>query len=218
MKKNKLIKLVIVEDVKEVREGLKYLLSLDKDITVVQTYKDAEGLLKDLSIMTTPDVILMDIGLPRMSGIKATRLIKEKYPEVNVLILTIFEEEEKILSAVKAGATGYILKNMEPGELVGQIKSLHKGGSPISPNVARKILQEFQKESSRASETDYHLTPREKEILKDIAEGYTYTQIADNRFIASSTVKKHILHIYQKLDVTSKVEFVKKVINEKLIE
>ena len=168
--------------------------------------------------MTTPDVILMDIGLPRMSGIKATRLIKEKYPEVNVLILTIFEEEEKILSAVKAGATGYILKNMEPGELVGQIKSLHKGGSPISPNVARKILQEFQKESSRASEADYHLTPREKEILKDIVEGYTYTQIADNRFIASSTVKKHILHIYQKLDVTSKVEFVKKVINEKLIE
>ncbi|HEB10052.1 MAG TPA: response regulator transcription factor, partial [Spirochaetales bacterium] len=117
-----MIKLVIVEDVKEVREGLKYLLSLDKEITVVKAYKDAEGLLKDLSIMTTPDVILMDIGLPRMSGIKATSLIKEKYPEVNVLILTIFEEEEKILSAVKAGATGYILKNMEPGELVGQIK------------------------------------------------------------------------------------------------
>jgi DNA-binding NarL/FixJ family response regulator len=218
MKKNKLIRLVIVEDVKEVRDGLKYLLSLDKEIKVVQTYKDAEELLKDLSIMTTPDVILMDIGLPRMSGIKATSLIKEKYPEVNVLILTIFEEEEKILSAVKAGATGYILKNMEPGELIRQIKSLHKGGSPISPNVARKILQEFQKESYRASETDYHLTPREKEILKDIVEGYTYTQIAANRFIASSTVKKHILHIYQKLDVTSKVEFVKKVINEKLIE
>jgi len=218
MKKNKLIRLVIVEDVKEVRDGLKYLLSLDKEIKVVQTYKDAEELLKDLSIMTTPDVILMDIGLPRMSGIKATSLIKEKYPEVNVLILTIFEEEEKILSAVKAGATGYILKNMEPGELIRQIKSLYKGGSPISPNVARKILQEFQKESSRASETDYHLTPREKEILKDIIEGYSYTQIAANRFIASSTVKKHILHIYQKLDVTSKVEFVKKVINEKLIE
>ncbi|MEA1911383.1 MAG: response regulator transcription factor, partial [Spirochaetota bacterium] len=115
------------------------------------------------------------------------------------------------------GATGYVLKNTDPGELVSQIKSIYAGGSPISPNIARKILTEFQKDRHHNERKNYNLTPREKEIFTGIADGLTYKEISALHNIASSTVKKHILHIYQKLEVNSKVEFIKKVIEEDLI-
>ncbi|MCK5201162.1 MAG: response regulator transcription factor, partial [Spirochaetales bacterium] len=131
--------------------------------------------------------------------------------------LTIFEEEDKILSAIQAGATGYVLKNTDPGELVSQIKSIYGGGSPISPHIARKLLTEFRKERNHNERKNYNLTPREKEIFKGIVDGLTYREISSRYNIACSTVKKHILHIYQKLEVNSKVEFIKKVMEEELI-
>lgn len=137
---------------------------------------------------------------------------------MEVLILTIFEEQDKILQAVQAGAAGYVLKNSDPGELAGQIKSLRQGGSPISPHVARKLFDQLRGEGPLPEERDYHLTPREKQILRSIVEGYTYREIAEELSIASSTAKKHILHIYQKMKVRSKVEFIKKVLDEKLLE
>lgn len=127
------------------------------------------------------------------------------------------EEEDKILSAIQAGATGYVLKNTDPGELASQIKSIYEGGSPISPNIARKLLTEFRKERNHNKRKNYNLTPREKEIFKGIADGLTYREISSRYNIASSTVKKHILHIYRKLEVNSKVEFIKKVMEEDLI-
>jgi len=211
------INLVIVEDGKEVREGLRYLLNLDRQIRITETFSNAEQLLTSLKTIPIPDVVLMDIGLPRMNGIEATRILKEQYPGINVLILTIFEEEEKILDSIRAGANGYILKNTRPGELIEQIKSVYQGGSPISPTVARRILMEIQKDKRNNPKKDYNLTPREKQILKDIVDGCTYKEIAERYYIAGSTAKKHILHIYQKLNVTSKAEFVKKVIDEELI-
>lgn len=212
-----MIELIIVEDDKDVREGLKYLLNLDSQIRVINVYKNAEKAIIDLEIIRNPDIILMDIGLPKMDGIEATGIIKKQYPEIKILMLTIFEEEDKILKAIRAGADGYILKNTKGVDLVEQIKSLYSGGSPISPRVARKILHKVQREEEQVVRKEYNLTRREKEILKGILKGYTYREIAKEYSIASSTVKKHILHIYRKLNVRSKVEFVKKVLNEKLV-
>ena len=212
-----MIRLVIIEDVEDVRQGLRYLLSLDPQLEVLKTYARAEPFLEAFPLLTIPDIVLMDIGLPGMNGIEATAIIKEKYPDIDILMLTIFEEEDKILSAIQAGATGYVLKNTDPGELVSQIKSIYGGGSPISPNIARKILTEFRKERNYNGRKNYNLTPREKEIFKGIVDGLTYREISCRYNIASSTVKKHILHIYQKLEVNSKVEFIKKVMEEELI-
>ncbi len=212
-----MIRLMICEDVKDVREGFRYLLNMEDGMKVIGAYESAEEMLAGMRHLGAPDIVLMDIELPGMSGIEATTEVKCRYPEVAVLILTIFEEEEKILNAIQAGATGYILKNSKPGELVAQIRALHSGGSPISPNVARVLLQEFQRDHSSKNHDDYNLTPREKEIVKGIVEGLTYREIAEAYCIASSTVKKHILHIYKKLNVRSKVEFMKKVMETDLI-
>lgn len=214
-----MINIIIIEDSIEAREGFKYLLRLEKDIRVLKACESAEEVLGDREVLSAADVILMDIELPGINGIKATREIKQQYPDIDILMLTIFEEQEKIIKAVKAGASGYILKNTAPGELVGQIKSLSTGGAPISPGVAKTLLDEFrQKEEKSKSTDDYNLTPREIEIFKAIVEGYTYKEMADQLNIASSTAKKHILHIYRKLNVSSKVEFIKKVIDENLVE
>ncbi len=212
-----MIKISIIEDIDEVRQGLKYLIDADPEISVIKTYKKAETFIDSFPLLTIPDIILMDIGLPGISGIEATPIIKKEYPHIAILILTIFEEEEKILNAIQAGATGYILKNTKPGELISQIKSIHIGGSPISPTIASTILQEFRKETVTKDKKDYNLTPRENEVLRAIVEGLTYKEISKRYNIAASTVKKHILHIYRKLEVNSKVEFMKKVMDENLI-
>ncbi len=212
-----MITLSIIEDIDEVRQGLKYLIDADPDIKVLKTYSKAETFINSFPLLTVPDIILMDIGLPGINGIEATQIIKKEYPDIDILILTIFEEEDKILTAIQAGATGYILKNTRPGDLISQIKSIHTGGSPISPHIARKILDEFRKETKVVEKKDYNLTRREKEILQSIVEGLTYKEISRKHGIASSTVKKHILHIYRKLEVNSKVEFIKKVMDENLV-
>ena len=216
MGKYKRLKIVIVEDIKDVREGLKYFLSLEPSFSVLKTYEEAEDLIAGLKGGLKPDVILMDIELPKMNGIDATRTITQDFPETAILILTIFEEEEKILEALRRGAKGYILKNTKPQELIDQIKCLSEGGTPISPSIAGTLVSEIQKTAPPAKK-DYFLTAREKQILENIIEGHTSREIADKYSISASTAKKHILHIYQKLNVKSKVEIVKKVINEKLL-
>lgn len=212
-----MIRIMICEDVRDVREGFRYLLNMDDEIKVMAAYASAEELLQGMDRLGPPDIVLMDIELPGISGIEATERVKESHPQVSVLILTIFEEEEKILQAVQAGATGYILKNTKPGELIAQIKTLYEGGSPISPNVARVLLQEFQRDYNSRNHVDFNLTAREKEIVGRIVEGLTYRQIADFYNISGATVKKHILHIYRKLNVRSKVEFMKKVMDSDLV-
>ncbi len=214
-----MIHIVIVEDSLDAREGLKYLLSLDSEIKILNTFDKAENLIESVQLLKNTHVILMDIELLGMSGIEATRIIKESYPNINILILTIFEEREKIVHAIQAGASGYVLKNCDPRDLVSQIKSVHHGGSPISPNVARTLLNEmYQQHEKNKVPQDYHLTKREIEICKAIIDGLTYRQMADELHMASSTAKKHILNIYKKLEVNSKVTFMKKVLDENLID
>lgn len=214
-----MINIVIVEDSLDAREGLRYLLSLDNEIHILNTYDTAEHLIENHQLLSKTHVILMDIELLGMNGIEATRIIKTSYPSINILILTIFEEKEKIVHAIQAGASGYVLKNCDPRDLVSQIKSVHIGGSPISPNVARTILNELynQKEPTKAV-IDYHLTKRELEVCKAIIDGLTYRQMGEELHMASSTAKKHILNIYKKLEVNSKITFMKKVLEENLID
>jgi DNA-binding NarL/FixJ family response regulator len=207
----------IVEDEREVREGLRYLLGRDGRIRIAASFGSAEEFLSWIAENAEPDIVLMDIHLPGMSGIEATAALRERHPAVTVLILTIFEEEDKILDSIKAGAKGYILKNTRPEALLEQILSARAEGSPISPTVARRILEEIQRGAAHRDPGDYDLTPRELEVLRDIVDGLTYRELAERHHIAGSTAKKHILHIYQKLNVSSKAEIVRKAIEEKLV-
>lgn len=209
--------LAIVEDQKEVREGLAYLLGLDKRIRILGSFERAEDLLAWLLVNTSPDIILMDIHLPGMNGIEATRLLQASHHEVIVLILTIFEEPDTILEAFRAGAKGYILKNTKPELLLEQVLSARDDGSPISPTVARRLLDELRRGGQETPAHDYGLTAREREVLRDTVDGLTYRELAEKHHIAGSTAKKHILHIYQKLNVSSKAEIVKKALNERLV-
>jgi len=210
--------LAIVEDQKEVREGLVYLLGLDPRVRVVASFERAEELLAWAgSGAVRPDIVLMDIHLPGMDGIEATRALQSTHPDGVVLILTIFEEPDTILAAFKAGAKGYILKNTRPDALLEQILSAKDEGSPISPTVARRLLDELRREGQDAPAADYGLTAREREVLRDIVDGLTYRELAEKHHIAGSTAKKHMLHIYQKLNVSSKAEIVRKALDERLV-
>lgn len=209
--------LFLVEDEKEVREGLRYLLNMDQEIRVRRTFASAEELLAELATGRRAEIVLMDIGLPGINGIEAAEKIRQSYPDIKVVILTVFEEQEKIVRAIEAGAAGYVLKNTKPALLVEQLKTIRSGGAPISPAAAGKLFASLQRDETAAAAGSYNLTPREREVLKGIAEGYTYKEIAEQHHISSATVKKHILHIYRKLNVSSKVEFMKKVFRENLI-
>jgi DNA-binding NarL/FixJ family response regulator len=211
------IRLLIVEDQKEVREGLRYLLGLDRRIVVVKTFDRAEGLLEYLGGQGACDLVLMDLGLPGMSGIEAPRALRKLYPDINIIILTVFEDEEKLLASIRAGANGYILKNTKPEVLLEQIISAVSDGSPISPRVARRLLDEIKREGGTEERENYGLTAREKQILLDVVDGLNYREIAEKLNIAASTAKKHILHLYRKLNVSTKADFVRKAIREKLV-
>jgi DNA-binding NarL/FixJ family response regulator len=207
----------IVEDQKEVREGLVYLLGLDRRVHVVASFERAEDLLSWSAVNDEPDIVLMDIHLPGMDGIQATSAMQAAHPASIVLILTIFEEPDTILAAFRAGAKGYILKNTRPDVLLEQILSSRDEGSPISPTVARRLLDELRRGGQGAPVADYGLTIREREVLRDIVDGLTYKELAEKHHIAGSTAKKHMLHIYQKLNVSSKAEIVRKALDERLV-
>lgn len=207
----------IVEDEREVREGLRYLLGKDGRIRIAGAFASAESLLDWLGRNPEPELVLMDLNLPGMSGIEATRQLRSRHPGIMVLILTIFEEEEKILASIRAGAKGYILKNTKPEALAEQILSAREEGSPISPTVARLILEELRRSGPADEGRSYDLTPREREVLKDIVDGFTCRELAERRHIADSTAKKHLLHIYEKLNVSSRAEIVRKAIEEGLV-
>lgn len=210
------IKLVIVEDQREVREGLRYLLGLDPRINVLKTFDRAEELFEFLPALATPDLVLMDIGLPGLDGIEATRALKRRFPGIRVIILTVFEDEERLLASIRAGANGYILKNTKPEILLEQILSAVSDGSPLSPQLASRLFDDIRRRGEGSPQGDYGLTPREREILRDAVDGLTGPQIAERHGIALSTAKKHLLHIYEKLGVSTKADFVRKALRENL--
>ena len=190
------MRIVIVEDDPLLLENLKLLLSGESGIIVAGAFSSAEDALHALK-KTAPEIMLADLGLPGMSGIDLIKKVKEEMPEVEILAHTVFEDRENVFSAIKAGASGYILKGSSPREIVEAIHALHKGGAPMSPKIARKVIHEFQDENVASEQ--YVLSQREKDVVRCIEEGLTYKEISVKLKISSHTVHTHIKNIYEKL-------------------
>ena len=202
------ITLAIVEDLDEVRDGLKNFISLSQDFKVLNTFKSAEDAVTDLPKLK-PDIVIMDINLPGMNGIECIRQIKDKSPGTQFMMFTVYENDEKVFEALKAGASGYLLKNTGLVQLIESLKELHNGGSPMSANIARKLVTVFR-EKEKTTTPIAILSNRENEILQLLSKGLLYKEIADHLSISVSTVRQHIHHIYEKLHVQNRTEAINK--------
>lgn len=202
------ITLAIVEDLDEVRDGLKNFLSLSQDFKILDTYRTAEEAMDNLPGLK-PDIVIMDINLPGMNGIECIRRVKDKTPDTQFMMFTVYENDEKVFEALKAGASGYLLKNTGLVQLVESLKELHNGGSPMSANIARKLVTIFREQQKEIT-TVAILSGRENEILQLLAKGLLYKEIADQLTISVSTVRQHIHHIYEKLHVQNRTEAINK--------
>lgn len=201
------IKVSIVEDLAEVREGLADLVRSDKELLLLENFENAESAAQKLPLLL-PDIVIMDINLPGMSGIDCIKKIKEKCPGTQFMMFTVYENDDKVLQALQAGATGYLLKRTEPQRIIESIKELNQGGSPMSSNIARKLLTIFITEKTKTKKDI--LTGRENDVLELLAGGLLYKEIADRLGIGHGTVRHHIHHIYEKLHVQNRTEAVNK--------
>jgi DNA-binding NarL/FixJ family response regulator len=179
---------------------MKCVASLNNLLNVVSEFQKSQ-----------PDIVLMDIGLPAINGIEGVRTVKSNFENIQVIMFTVFEDDEKIFEAIRSGASGYLLKKTPPEEILEAIKELHDGGAPMSPSIARKVIQAFQVKPSSVLE-DHQLTSREKEILYALVDGLSYKKIAEKYFVSIHTVRSHISSIYEKLHVNSKSQAVAKVL------
>jgi DNA-binding NarL/FixJ family response regulator len=202
-----MIRVAIVEDRPEISSGMSYVLSLSEGFST-DVFSSAEEALKKIA-PDRFDVVIMDIKLPGISGIECTTQLKAKFPELKIMICTVFEDEEKIYQAISAGANGYILKRTEPQALIKSIRELIDGGAPISSNIAHKILKGFRQLLPAQSEKSV-LSDREQEVLNLLATGFRNKEVADKLNVSPMTIKTHIYNIYQKLHVTSRVEAINK--------
>ena len=204
------ITIAIVEDLDEVREGLRNFLVLDPDLQVLGTFRTALEAEESISRIN-PDIVIMDINLPGKSGIECIRSIREYNTQVQFMMFTVYENDEKVFEALQAGASGYLLKNTGLPHIIEALKELHRGGSPMSANIARKLVKAFQHPSPKAPSGDLaSLSMRETEILHLLAQGLLYKEIADQLAISTSTVRQHIHRIYEKLHVQNRTEALNK--------
>ncbi len=203
-----MIYVAIIEDDREIREEICAFLNSRDNMTCMQAKESVESFLAVLNDDNKPEVILMDIGLPGMSGISGIKLIKEKYPEINIIMFTIYHNSEKIFQSLCAGASGYLLKTTPFEELARTIETVYNGGSFMSPQIARKVIDYFQ--GGVKQEKPSALTPKEKEIVMGLVDGLSYKMIAEKAFISIETVRSHIKNIYKKLHVHGKAEVIKK--------
>lgn len=210
------IRVAVFDDNQERLNSLKLLIEMQSDMLCVGIFPDAENAVSKIK-SSTPDIILMDIEMPGVTGIEAVKLIKEAYPELTIIMQTVFEDEALIFEAIKAGASGYILKKTSPDKIIEGIIDAHQGGGPMSPSVATKVLKFFQDGPPASTHKNYQLTTREKEILALLTKGMSYKMIADKMSISYHTVNAHLRHTYEKLHVNSLGEAVAKAINERLV-
>jgi DNA-binding NarL/FixJ family response regulator len=202
------IRVVLVEDDEGVRESVAELLRRAKTLACVGQFGSAEAALRELPDLA-PDVAMLDINLPKMSGIQCARQIKAEYPATQILMLTMFDDSEQVFQALRAGANGYLLKRSSPKEIVQAIHDVHSGGAPMSRQVARKVVEFFQGLGARDPGMRA-LTPRENEVLAHLARGLHYKEIGESLGISVETVRGHLHNIYRKLHVESRTEAVVK--------
>lgn len=207
-----MIKVAIVEDIKDIREGLQLLINSSDGFSCVETYSSVEDALVGLP-KVLPDVVLMDIHLPGLSGIEAVKRLKPQFRSIQFIMSTVYEDDENIFESLKAGATGYLLKKTSPAKILEAITDVYNGGSPISAEIARKVIGSFQKQNPIDAAEE--LTPKEKEILKALSKGLRYKEIANEMQISMDTVRTHVRHIYEKLQVQSRMDAVNKVYGTK---
>jgi DNA-binding NarL/FixJ family response regulator len=208
------IKVIIFDDNNSLRDSVTMLLQDSPDFTLVGSYAHCLDVIENIKDKK-PDVVIMDIDMPGMNGIEGVKLIRRNFPTVQILMLTVFDDDEKVFAAIKAGAAGYILKNAEPNNLLHAISEVYNGGAPMTPGIARKVLQQFQAILPEEAK-DYHLSIREKEVLGLLGDGLSYKMIAGKLGITYDTVRAHMKKIYEKLHVASMTEAVAKAINQKL--
>lgn len=209
-----MIKVIIVEDNKIIRFSLNALIDGTEGYTCIGNYSNCEELISNIDILN-PDVILMDINLPGMSGIEGIKILKDKKPDVNIIILTIYEESNLIFDALFAGASGYLVKGTPPAKILEYIKEATEGGAPMNSHIAKKIINYFHSKKNTKPKTA--LSDKETHILKCLGEGKTYISIAEELFISKNTVRYHIKNIYKKLHVHSQTEAVAEAIKQGLI-
>jgi DNA-binding NarL/FixJ family response regulator len=213
------IRIAIFDDNKNIRESIAYLLKLDNEFEVVGLFSNVLDCVDDIK-QCNPDIILMDIEMPGMTGIEAVRSIRKEFPSIQILMQTVFEDDDKVFESICAGASGYILKNHINTRLTESIRELQYGGSPMSPSIARKVLTKMQQSSDEImppKTPDYNLTKREKEVLACMVNGLSYKMIADQLQIGYETVRSHVKKIYEKLHVASLTEMVAKAIKQKIV-
>ena len=203
-----MISVSIVDDEKELRESIKTFVDGSLGFRCVSSYSNAAAALSGLP-QDKPDVVLMDINMVGMDGIECVERLKATLPEIQIVMLTVYEDTDRIFKALSAGASGYLLKRSSPGKLLEAIKEVQAGGSPMSSSIARKVVASFRK-AAPAAEKEIHLSPREQAVLDCLAKGLTYKQIADQLEISIDTIRTYLRRIYEKLHVQSRTEAVAK--------
>lgn len=210
------IRVAIVEDLEEVIEGLSTFITMDEALQLIAVFRTAEAAALELPLLK-PDIVIMDINLPGMTGTECIRKLKIIAPSIQFMMFTVYENNDQVFEALKAGASGYLLKKTAPAQIIESIKELQQGGSPMSATIARKLVTLFVEKSSSVAGTEASvLTNREKEVLQQLAKGLLYKEIADQLGISFHTVRQHIGKIYEKLHVQNKTEAINKVYGNKL--
>ncbi len=201
-----MISVCIIEDILDIQQGLRSVIESDERLYWMRSFETAEEAIEQIPKLK-PNVVITDINLPGKNGIECVSELKNIDSEIQFIMFTIYEDNDQVFEALKAGATGYILKNTTPEKIVEAILELHEGGSPMSPKIARKVLQSFNRTENPVLQL---ISKREREVLDLLSKGYLYKEIADKLNITLSTVKRHLNHIYEKLQVQNKTEAVNK--------
>lgn len=210
-----MIKVLIYDDIQELRETLVLLLNGTDNFEVVGAFDNCETSIEDITSLK-PDVILMDIDMPGLSGIEGVKCIRRQYPDVKILMLTVFDDNKNVFNAIKAGANGYLLKKTSPDKLIEYIKEVHTGGAPMTASIATQVLNMFSQFSQPAG-SNYNLSEREREVLQLLVDGNSYKMVAAEMNISIDTVRSHIRNIYDKLHVNSKSEAVAKALKDRIV-
>ncbi len=207
-----IIKIAIAEDISKLAQALKEKIELGVEFKVVDILSNGAEMVKRLEQNHAVDVILMDINMPEMDGVQATEIIANRWPNIKIIMCTVFDDEQNIFEAIMAGASGYLLKDEQPAKVHKAIYEALEGGAPMSPMIAKKSLNLIRRgrPSDAVIEKDYELTKRELEVLEQIAKGLSYDQISDNLYISYGTARKHVENIYKKMKVHNKVEAIEK--------